>query len=63
LTESDGPFINIGARRVVPPDIQIVEYALAEIWAMAPSTVRSQIAQNFHQLMKPLKKTPLSENV
>lgn len=59
LTESDGPFINIGARRIVPRDIQIVEAALAEIWAIASSTVRSQVAQNFQQLMKPLKK-PLS---
>jgi TatD DNase family protein len=56
LTESDGPFIKVGARTIVPADIQLVEDALAEVWRTDPSAVRSAVADNFRRLMKPLRR-------
>jgi TatD DNase family protein len=57
LTESDGPFISVGRRKVIPADVQLVERGLAEIWEMEPLVVRSIVAQNFQILMKPLRET------
>jgi TatD DNase family protein len=54
LTESDGPFIKVGTKPVVPTDIQLVEEGLAKIWRMNPSAVRSAVADNFRRLTKPL---------
>jgi len=55
LTESDGPFINIGSRPIEPSDIQLVEEALAQLWRMEPPQVRKMVAENFRQLVKPLR--------
>lgn len=55
LTESDGPFVSIGSRHVVPADVHLVERGLAEIWASEPSLVRKAVANNFRQLLKPLQ--------
>jgi TatD DNase family protein len=54
LTESDGPFVTVGTKTVVPADIHLVEEGLAKIWRMSPSVVRSVIAENFRRLTKPL---------
>jgi TatD DNase family protein len=54
LTESDGSFVKVGTKTVVPADIQLVEEGLAKIWQMNPSAVRSVIADNFRRLTKPL---------
>jgi TatD DNase family protein len=54
LTESDGPFVKVGTKTVVPADIQLVEEGLAKLWGMSPSAVRSVIADNFRRLTKPL---------
>lgn len=62
LTESDGPFIKIGSRIIEPKDMRIVEEALAEIWRIDASTVRTVIAQNFRQLVRPLKTQDGSQN-
>ncbi|MGA3294681.1 MAG: Qat anti-phage system TatD family nuclease QatD [Candidatus Acidiferrales bacterium] len=56
LTESDGPFIKVGARTIVPADIQLVEDALAEVWGTDPSAVRTGVADNFRRLMGPLRR-------
>jgi TatD DNase family protein len=56
LTESDGPFINIENRQIVPADIHIVERALAELWRTDSAVVRSSVMHNFQRLMEPLKK-------
>jgi TatD DNase family protein len=55
LTESDGPFIRVGARMIVPADSQLVENALAKIWGTDPSAVRRVVADNFKRLMVPLR--------
>jgi TatD DNase family protein len=56
LTESDGPFIKVGSRTIVPADIQLVEDGLAQIWRTDSSTVRSAVAENFRRLTKSLTK-------
>lgn len=56
LTESDGPFIKVGLRTILPADIRLVEEGLADIWGTSPSTVRSTVAENFRKLMKPMQK-------
>jgi TatD DNase family protein len=55
LTESDGPFVKISERTIIPADIQMVEITLARIWGVSSSAVRSTVAENFRRLMKPLK--------
>jgi len=57
LTESDGPFINIGSRTIVPRDVKVVEDALAEMWSTEPSAVRISVAENFRQLLEPLRES------
>jgi TatD DNase family protein len=56
LTESDGPFIRIAKRPIVPADIQIVEDALAEIWGIDSGEVRRVVTGNFKRLIMPLRK-------
>jgi TatD DNase family protein len=62
LTESDGPFINIGDRTIVPGDVKVVEDALATMWSTEPSAVRISIAENFRQLLKPLRESGCVQN-
>lgn len=62
LTESDGPFVNVGRRSIVPADVQLVEEGLADMWSMDPSAVRNTVAQNFQQLVKPLKRQDGAKN-
>ena len=54
LTESDGPFINMGSRTIEPTDVQIVEASLATIWGMSAIAVRSAVRTNFQKLVEPL---------
>jgi TatD DNase family protein len=56
LTESDGPFINMGSRAVEPTDVQTVEEALGAMWGVDVPAARKIIGQNFQQLISPLKK-------
>jgi TatD DNase family protein len=55
LSESDGPFVRVGARAVVPSDVQQVEYALAMIWKTDWAGVRQTISTNFRRLIDPMK--------
>jgi TatD DNase family protein len=55
LTESDGPFIKVRNRTIIPADIQLVEDGLASIWGRPASEVRTVVAQNFRRLMQPVK--------
>jgi len=55
LTESDGPFIKVGARTIAPGDVQLVEDALAGIWETDSSAVRNVVANNFKRLIEPLR--------
>jgi TatD DNase family protein len=51
LTESDGPFVKVGARVVVPSDVQQVEHAMAGIWKIDAAEVRQTVSTNFRRLM------------
>lgn len=55
LTESDGPFVTIGSRPVVPSDVQLVETKLAEMWSTTASSVRRTISKNFDRLLAPIQ--------
>jgi TatD DNase family protein len=57
LTESDGPFIEIEGRQIVPKDIQIAEHVLAEMWGTDSSVVRKTVMRNFQRLMEPLRQS------
>jgi TatD DNase family protein len=57
LTETDGPFIEMESRQIVPGDIQIAEDALAETWGTDSSVVRNTVMQNYQRLMEPLKQS------
>jgi TatD DNase family protein len=61
LTESDGPFIDLGGRQIVPADIHIVESVLAEMWETDALAVRSTVMQNFQRLMEPLRRSQIFE--
>lgn len=56
LTESDGPFINMGSRTVEPSDVQTVEEALGVMWSVSTMAARSIVQANFHKLIAPLRK-------
>ena len=56
LTESDGPFINMGSRTVEPGDVQTVEEALGVMWSVSTMAARSIVQANFHKLIAPLRK-------
>jgi TatD DNase family protein len=46
LTETDGPHLALGARRVTPSDIPQLVRDLAAVWSCDPEEARSQIWQN-----------------
>ena len=56
LTESDGPFVTLGTKRVEPGDVRLVEEALAEIWNLDASAASLIISHNFQRLVSPLKR-------
>lgn len=57
LSESDGPFINVRGKAIIPADIQLVEDGLAKLWGRTTASVRSTVADNFRRMMEPVKKS------
>lgn len=55
LTESDGPFVRVGGRAVLPADVSRVETYLTRTWGMNKFEVRSKIKGNFLELVRPLR--------
>lgn len=55
LTESDGPFVKINGREVVPSDVAIVEDYLAAAWHMSRFEVSMKIKSNFLTLIRPIQ--------
>lgn len=55
LTESDGPFIKIGAKTIIPPDVQKVVDYLSNTWQITRENVQAKIKKNFLELLKPIK--------
>jgi TatD DNase family protein len=55
LTETDGPFVTLGAEGALaparPPDVAFVVEALAQAWAVESEEARAAIYQNFTTLL------------
>jgi TatD DNase family protein len=51
LTESDGPFVQIGSRPAAPTDTTALVPALSDIWEMPVPDARSQLLGNFRSLV------------
>ncbi len=56
LTESDGPFINMGSRTIEPGDVRAVEEALGTIWGVGALAARTIVLKNFQELIRPLRR-------
>ncbi|MCG3209311.1 MAG: Tat-linked quality control protein TatD [Anaerolineae bacterium] len=52
LTETDGPFIKIDNRSVVPADVQHIQDYLSDLWGCNLTTVQIQLENNFVQCLK-----------
>ena len=55
LTESDGPFIEVEGRCIVPADVQRVEEFLGTTWGSETGKVRSVISKNFQKLLQQVR--------
>lgn len=53
LTETDGPFVRIGARSALPQDVGFVEEYLARAWQILPEHVTQHIRNNFRRIILP----------
>lgn len=51
LTESDGPFVQVEGREVLPSDVILVIDYLAKSWGMIVSEVLGIIKANFHRML------------
>jgi TatD DNase family protein len=51
LTESDGPFIQVAGRPIIPGDVHLVEAFLGKVWGKDVAAVRSMVAENFRKLL------------
>jgi TatD DNase family protein len=58
LTETDGPFVKIAGRPVVPGDVSIVVSWLAEKWKLSIAEASKQVADNLNRLMTDLQIEP-----
>jgi TatD DNase family protein len=56
LTESDGPFVQMGSRSIEPADVRAVEETLGTIWGTDILMARNIVQQNFQQLIRPLRR-------
>ena len=55
LTESDGPFVKVGNRCVLPSDVKLVEEFLATVWQKKPSEVSTKIRENFFEIVRSIR--------
>jgi TatD DNase family protein len=51
LTETDGPFVEVGGQPAQPKDVIRVIDFLAGLWGVPPTAVRETVAENFTQLL------------
>lgn len=52
LLETDGPFVSLGGRPAVPPDVQTVVDRIAEAWAEPTASVRSCLFDNLARVIR-----------
>lgn len=60
LTETDGPFVRIGARVCSPPDVALVERELSERWGVPFEGARAIVRRNFMGLVRRHESPPVS---
>ncbi len=51
LTETDGPFVDVGGRPAVPADVHLVVEAVAGMWGVDTSEVANTILSNLGQVL------------
>ena len=51
LTETDGPFTQVGGRPACPNDVKVAIDALANLWHSTPETVAVAVRRNLHALL------------
>ena len=51
LTESDGPFAQIGGRSIFPWEVGVAVDALAQCWGSDPVSVKQLLDENFSNLL------------
>jgi TatD DNase family protein len=56
LTESDGPFINVGGQPARPRDVRAVITQLATIWDMDGTKTEQTIWHNFREIVSPMSR-------
>ena len=61
LTETDGPFIKVGTRSVVPSDVALVEDDLSTLWGESRQAVSRRIQGNFSSLLRQIKGEEVSD--
>lgn len=52
LTETDGPFAEVGGRPLVPMDAMLAVVGLGETWRMPLNDVKQRLADNLHNVSK-----------
>lgn len=55
LTETDGPFVQVGGRPAVPSDVGLVEEYLAAVWKVQGPEARARVRENFLGLVGSLR--------
>jgi TatD DNase family protein len=55
LLETDGPYVQLEKRTVLPTDGESTINQLASLWEMDVDALRTQIRSNFSSLMQPIK--------
>jgi TatD DNase family protein len=63
LTESDGPFVQMGSRAIEPADVRAVEETLGTIWGTDILVARTIVQQNFQQLIRRLGRPAVVQEV
>lgn len=60
LTETDGPFVEVGKRPAQPSDVLLVEANLAQRWQVQPQEAAARMKENFMTLVRPLRAVSMS---
>lgn len=55
LTETDGPFLQIGSRPAFPGDVEIVYRELADAWAVKEDEAADIVAENFGRIISRIR--------
>jgi TatD DNase family protein len=51
LTETDGPFVMVGDRQVIPADVETTVAELAAVRGVSPNEMASRLLENLRKLV------------